>query len=266
MKQENLSYLVNTLEILKFEALANGPLETAMKLGKERFNLKANIHEPDDTTDFNVKFSKKETTPGELGEYYFLNGIDTTHVQRGKEPVQYEFTVFAQRGYNAYQMRNLMQGRSVYSTYYDNKNGRQVELYRRIDFTAKDENGKYIMRTHYPENNGFSMENELKKLPLITNEEDFKKMVERLKDGERVTAIAKQGMNRERVFLEARPHNGNIAVFNERGERMIIADGRMRVHPEQQEQGMPEAAKQIMNGQQQDQQQQQQSQGRRKAG
>jgi len=256
---KNYLFLTNSLARLGFEGVFDQPLKTAMKLGRENIALQADLPNKDEHMLFTPKFSKNG------GDYYFLNSVEVTLSKKDLNPITHDFFLYQQKGYDIRQMKNMLEGRSVYSTYRDS--GRQVELYRRIDFTAKDERSNNMVRSTYVDKQRYNLEALLSKMPVqgMTNEEKFA-VIDALRNGDRVGVTVKQGNNRERVFMEATPHIGTITVFNAQGDKINISQNQLRLVGESQANALPDTTKKLIQSQEQQQEQgQQQQQSRRRA-
>ena len=256
---KNYSFLTNSLTRLGFDGVFDKPLKAAMTLGKPHIEMQAELQGKDEKMLFTFKFSQ------DGGDYYFLNNVETTLSKKEQNPITHDFFLYKQQGYNIQQMKNMLEGRSVYTAYRDEN--RLVELWRKIDFSAKDERGNNLVRSTYADSNKFNLETELGKLPVqgMTSQERVA-VISALKNGDRVGVTMKQGQNRERLFVEATPQLGVITVFNAQGDKVNIAQNQLRLVGEQQENKLPDATKQMIQSQQQQQENgQQQQQGRRKA-
>ena len=257
MEPKNFEYLTGSLTKLGFEGVFDKPLKAAMALGQKDFVLQANLDGKDESMLFAFKFAQNG------GDYYFLNNVVTTLTKKDMELLTHDFFLYKQQGYNIGQMKNMLEGRSVFAEF--RKDGRDVQLWRRIDFTAKDERNNNMVRTTYNNNNKFSLAEELGKLPVQNMSVPEKEaLIIALKNGERAVVTLKQGPNRERMFVEATPHLGVISVFNTEGQKVTLSNNQLRVVTEGKE-NLPDVTKQIINAQQQqkDQQTQQQSRGRK---
>ncbi len=256
---KNYLFLTNSLARLGFEGVFDGPLKTAMKLGRDNIALVADIQGKDETIVFTPKFSKNG------GDYYFLNSVEVTLSKKDSHAITHDFFLYQQKGYDIRQMKNMLEGRSVYSTY--RESGRQVELYRRIDFTAKDERGNNMVRATYVDKQRYNLEALLSKMPVqgMTFEEKIA-ILDALRNGDRVGVTMRQGANRERLFLEASPHIGTITVFNAQGDKVNVSQNQLRLVGDGQTNTLPDTTKKLIESQEQRQENgQQQSQGRRKA-
>lgn len=252
MELKNYQYLTDSLTKLGFEGVFDKPLKAAMELGKPDFVLKANLEGKDEAMLFAFKFAQNG------GEYYFLNNVQASLTKKGQEPLTHDFFLYKQQGYNIQQMKNMLEGRSVYAEF--RKDGRDVQLWRRVDFTAKDERDNNLVRTTYNNNNKFNLIEEVSKLPVQNmNATEKEALLQALKNGERAVVTLKQGANRERTFIEATPHLGTISVYNMEGQKVSLANNQLRVVGDAtQGKNLPDTTKQIIASQEQGQGQQQQ--------
>ncbi len=212
MEQQNYDYLVNSFARLGFDGVFDDLLKTAMQLGKPNIELKAMDSGHDWKMNFAFQLSKKEG-----GEYYFLNNVKTTLNREGQPSKEHDFLLYNQQGYSIRQMKKMLEGKSVHTQY--RRENRDVELWRRIDFTAKDERGNNVVRTTYVDNSKFNLTAEINKLPVQMSAADKQTMEMALKNGESVTAIIRNGQNRDRVTIEATPHLNKLSLYDEKGEK-----------------------------------------------
>ncbi|MCK9403933.1 MAG: hypothetical protein M0Q26_11085 [Chitinophagaceae bacterium] len=258
MELKNYQYLTDSLTKLGFEGVFDKPLKAAMELGKPDFVLKANLEGKDEAMLFAFKFAQNG------GEYYFLNNVAATLTKKGQEPLTHDFFLYKQQGYNIQQMKNMLEGRSVYAEF--RKDGRDVQLWRRIDFTAKDERDNNLVRTTYNNNNKFNLTEEVGKLPVQNmNAAEKDALMQALKNGERAVVTLKQGANKERMFIEATPHLGTISVYNAEGQKVSLSNNQLKIVGDTtQGKNLPDTTKQIIASQGQEPGQGQQQQRSRK--
>jgi hypothetical protein len=226
MHQDNYVYLQDKLTALGFDGVFDQVLKANMALGQKQFELKAQSEMPEGTLLFTFDLSHAQKETQHPNEYYFLNSVLATLAKEGQETLQHKFMLFKQMGNHLDQMKNFMAGRSVFETF--QKNGRTVEVWRRIDFKAKDQYENSLMRPTYSDR--FSLEKELNKLPF--NKADVKEravIIAKLKDGDLVKADIKQGSNVETVSLIAMPHLGVINMINGKGEKVSINNNNLKV-------------------------------------
>jgi hypothetical protein len=253
MEMKNYVFLTESLTKLGFEGIFDKPLKTGMELGKPDFALSADLAGKDESMIFTFRFAQNG------GEYYFLNNVLATLIKKDQEPITHDFFLYKQQGYNIQQMKNMLEGRSVYTEY--RSQGRDVQLWRRIDFTAKDERGNNQVRTTYNNNNKFNIVDELGKLPVQNmSQQEKDALIIALKNGERAAATLKQGANRERMFIEATPHLSVLTVFNATGDKVTLANNQLRVISGSKQDNLPDTTKKLLTAQQQRVQQQQKEQ------
>jgi hypothetical protein len=256
MEQKNYQYLTDSLTKLGFGDIFNKPLKAAMELGKKEFVLKANLEGKDENMLFVFKFAQNG------GDYYFLNNIQAALNRKDGVSAVHDFFLYKQQGYDLQQMKNLLEGRSVYTEF--RKDGRTVELWRRIDFTAKDERGNNLVRPTYNNNGQFNIAEKVNELPVQgMNAAEKQALIAALKNGERVTVTLKQGANKEKMFIEATPHLGTISVFNLEGQKVSLSNNQLKVVSDTtQAKPLPDTTRQILNSQAQQSEGQQQNQQR----
>ena len=264
MHQDNYVYLLDRFTQLGFDGAFDKVLKAEMALNVPEFSLKAQTVIPEGNLvfEFNLAQSKKETQHPQ--DYYFLNNVKATLTKEGQPEKSHTFLLYKQQGFPHDKMKNFMAGRSVFDQF--RKDGRNVEVWRRLDFGSLDQYNNTIMRPTYKE---FDLEKELNKLPFNRNDAKERELITKaLKNGERVSVELKQGPNIERMSLIAMPHLGVINVMNMQGEKVSIANNQLRVIGKDETPELSEAAKNLIQSQQQQQgegQQQGQQQGRRKA-
>lgn len=247
MHQDNYVYLQDKLTALGFDGIFDQVLKANMALGQKQFEMKAQSEMPEGTLLFTFDLSHAQKETQHPNEYYFLNSVLATLTKEGQETLQHKFMLFKQMGNNIDQMKNLMAGRSVFETF--QKNGRTVEVWRRIDFKSKDQYENTMMRPTYDR---FSLEKELNKLPF--NKTDVKEramIIAKLKDGDLVKADIKQGSNIETVSLIAMPHLGVINMLNAKGEKVSINNNNLKVIGKEDKPGLSETTQKLTDANQQ---------------
>ncbi|MES2329685.1 MAG: hypothetical protein V4539_08790 [Bacteroidota bacterium] len=262
MHQDNYIYLLDRFTQLGFDGTFEKVLKAEMVLNIPEFALSAETNVPEGklVLDFNLAQSKKETQHPK--DYYFLNSVKATLSQEGQPEKVHTFLLYKQQGYHHDKMMNFMAGRSVHEQF--RKDGRNVEVWRRIDFNSLDQYKNTIMRPTYKE---FDIAKELNKLPF--NKADTKEkeiMLKALKNGDKVSVELRQGSNIEKMSLVAMPHLGVINIYDTKGEKVSIANNQLRVIGKEEKPELSQTTKDLVQSQQQQQQQgqqQQQRQGRR---
>ncbi|MDB5209556.1 MAG: hypothetical protein JWQ30_383 [Sediminibacterium sp.] len=222
--EKNYDYLVNAFDKLGFGGVFEQPMKAAMLLGKPEFEIGA-------TLDFGksekMGFDFKLNTV-DAGDYYFMNNVKTVLSRENKPDIVHDFFLYKQQGYDIMQMKNMLEGRSVCTEF--RKDGREVELWRRIDFTAQDERGNNLVRSTYAKDARFNLNIELGKLPMVNmTAADKEAILTGLKNGDRVAVTLKNGSNWESSFLEAMPHLGGIGILNAKGEKVGMSNSQLRI-------------------------------------
>jgi len=260
MHPENYSFLQDRFTALGFDGTFDKLLKAEMTLGIPAFSVAAKDVTQDGNImfEFNLAQSKNETSHPK--DYYFLNSVKATLSKEGQENKVHTFMLYKQQGFHADKMKNLMTGRSVHEQF--RKEGRNVEVWRRIDFGSLDQYQNTIMRPTYK---NFDIEKELSKLPFIKIDQKEREMlVKALKDGNDISVNLKQGSNIEKMSLIAMPHLGVIHVFNGQGDKVSIANNQLRVIGKEESQSIPETTQKMMEAGQQQKPEGQQQQGQRR--
>jgi hypothetical protein len=260
MQLENYDYLTKALAKLGFDGVLDDPLKTAMALGTPEIKLSAQLDlKEGQNMQFDFFFKHKEEN-----DRYFLNNVFTTLNKPNVEPIAHDFFLYRQQGYDIREMENMLKGRSVF-TQYKNESGETVQLWRQIDFTAKDERGNNLVRSYYNNDNKFNLDEQLKKLPFTgISREERDSILNALKRGDQVPAVLKQGVGKEAMYLVASPDSRSIQVYNQQGVKVSIANNHLRVISEGKDaKQLPGTTKDILGAQQEQGQQQQQSRSRR---
>jgi hypothetical protein len=224
MELRNYQYLTeDVLPQLGFSGTFDAALKTKMELGMKDFELKAKSVENETEMSYALTFRKGE------GEYYFLNQVKATRVDKGMEPVEQTFSLFKQRGYGATEMKNMLrEGASVYKTF--RKDGQTVGRWTRLDLTKTGENGNHPVKSYYDNTTGFNLVRELSKLPIINaSQEEKELLIKSLQSGDRASVSMKQNGQRERMYIEATPYLGRLALYNAKMEKISLTNTNLQV-------------------------------------
>lgn len=241
MEQKNYEYLCDSLTKLGFEGVLDKALKAALQLDRKEFDLRVQMTNGERDLNFVFKFERKEE-----GAFHFLNNVIASCKKENEPVLTHDFFLYRQQGYDMREMVNMLEGRSVQTEF--RRDGRNVELWRRIDFTGKDERGNNLLRTTYINNNKFNLSLELNKLPVQgLNNEEKQMLLMALKKGDAVSVVVKQGNNKEKVNLAALPHLGIIGVFNAQGERISLQNNMLKVVGPEETNTLSESTKQMVN-------------------
>jgi hypothetical protein len=241
MEQKNYEYLCGSLDKLGFAGVFEKALKAALQMEKKQFELKSQMSNGGRELNFVFKFEQREE-----GAFHFLNNVVATSKKADQPEVTHDFFLYRQQGYNLREMVNMLDGRSVHTEF--RRDGRNVELWRRIDFSAKDERGNNLLRTTYVNSNKFNLNTELVKLPIQgLSAEDKQLLISSLKSGDMVSVVVKQGNNREKVDLVALPHLGVIGAYNAQGERISLQNNMMKVVMPDEQPALSESTRQMVN-------------------
>lgn len=243
MDDKNYAYLQEKLTIMGFDGIFDNALQTKLKLGVSPFTLKAENTIPEGTVSYTIELGQSKNETQHPKEFYFLNNVSVELTKEGEEKKDHKFLFYKQNGDTHERMANQMAGRSVFESY--PKNGRMIEYWKRIDFSApRDQYENTITRTTFADK--FNVERVLNKLPLSKSDPKEKaNIIAALKDGEKVMVDVKYGATTERMSLIAMPHLNAIHVFNAQGNRVTFANNQLKVLEGQEKQAVPQNAESL---------------------
>ncbi|MGB8190462.1 MAG: hypothetical protein WCF67_01025 [Chitinophagaceae bacterium] len=212
MNLKNYHYLTESLEKLGFGEALNNALKTKMELGFDEIELKAKTKFAADEMAYSLKFSKGKTdVQGE--RFYFLNKIKATLTKQNEQPMEQEFALYKQRGYNAKEMFNLMDKRPVYKIF--RREGENVGRWVKLDFSNKDENGNALARPYYDNVTNFNLSREVGKLNLtFVDQKEKEQLLRDLQNGDRVSVTIRQNGMNEKAYLAVAPQIGGLVLYN----------------------------------------------------
>jgi hypothetical protein len=224
MTDDNYVFLTKALEKIGFETELHRMLLTEMKLDRPEFSFQMAKSLGEASMKFDIHFVKSDKI-----DRYYIKDINSTLSRNGAEDATHNFQLYKSQGYDTREMKNMLEGRSVFAEY--TKDDRLVQLWRQIDFMAKDEYKNNVVRSYYNNNNKFDLGAELGKLPFNgkVTRDDKEMMLNALKRGDIVTTVLRQGANVETMYLIAAPDVRAIQVFNKQGDRVSISDNQLRV-------------------------------------
>lgn len=224
MELRNYQYLTeDVLPQLGLAGVFDAALKTKMELGLKEFDLKAKAKENDTEMIYAPKFAKSE------GDYYFLNLVKATRVDKEMEPFEQTFFLYKQRGYSAQEMKNMMRdGGAVYKTF--RKDGQTVGRWSMLDRNKTLESGNHPVKSYYDNTTGFNLVRELSKLPIVyTSQEEKELLLKSLQSGDRAAVSLKQNGQRERIYIEAAPNLGRFIQYNAKMEKVNLTNTNLQV-------------------------------------
>ncbi len=240
MVQKNLDYIIE--RVLPNLGFGEVPIENALSA---RMAL--------DLPSFAIHLSKKDNSNNEMkyelkfdksGEMYYLNAINAELKKPNAEPIKNEFRLYNQRGFNADQMKNLLEGRSVYR-YFINKEKQRVGVWSHLDFNTTNENGNPLLRQSYENSMNFNLASALSALPNFNATQQEKEiLMKSLQDGDLTSISLKRGGVREIIYLEAAPHKNMLVAYNSNMEKIELT--RSTMHVVQNEKVIPETTKRMI--------------------
>jgi hypothetical protein len=136
MHQDNYVYLLDRFTALGFDGAFDKVLKAEMTLRIPAFTLEAKTDIPEGKLSFVFDLAQSKGETQHPKDYYFMNSVTATLATDGQEPKVHTFLLYKQQGFHHDQMKNFMAGRCVFEQF--RKDGRDIELWRKIDFGNKD--------------------------------------------------------------------------------------------------------------------------------
>lgn len=220
---ENYSFTADSLEnTFKLGPVFNDDLYKAMKEGKTEFDFAADIKMKDtgEWIRVNPRFEEIETQKGKM---IVVQGIRASLLDdKDKPTVSHDFQVFGKNGFDANQMRNALEGRSV-RHFRKSQNDNVYPAYLQLDLTGpKDEHGnfKQVITPEFrlKDYDPAALLSQVG-LPKNYDKKALENLNKRLENGDLVP-IPKRGSNNQlEVFhLFAMPEKSALATIDEKGE------------------------------------------------
>lgn len=259
MNAENYQYLTEeVLPRLGFSQVLDDQLLSKMKIGSDTITLNAIGNFGKDGNDkmeyvFQLEYNKE-------ADRYYLNAIKGTLTKENEQPLTHNFSLFAQKGYNAEEMYGMLDNRFVYKE--TRINGETLGRWSKVHPTMKDEDGNSILRSLYDRTTKFSLVVELGKLPLVNmSQADKEALIRDLQQGDPncLATIKKPDGSREKVSLVARPDVGTIYMYDKEGKRISLGESKIQgmekkfvVKDDSSKKGIPSITAKIMEKAQSD--------------
>jgi hypothetical protein len=230
MNGENYQYLTEeVLPRLGFPQALDDQLLTKMKKGGDTITLEAIGNFGKDGKDrmeyaFHLEYNKET-------DRYYLNAIRATLTKENEQPLTHNFSLFAQKGYNADEMYNMLDGRFVYREFNNRVTGDNLSRWSKVDPVRKDEDGNSILRSLYDNNTKFNLVVALGELPLTyMSQTDKEKLIRDMQQGDpnSLVTIRKPDGSRQTVTLLARPDVGAIYMYDKEGKRLMLEEKRIQ--------------------------------------
>ncbi|HRN47511.1 MAG TPA: hypothetical protein PLS00_00105 [Niabella sp.] len=178
--------------------------------GYPRFKLHTSSYlNKDERLDYELSVVKNHSGIYELRGY--KASLYSEDQPGGKK--EYYFSLSSGHEFNSRQAYNLLSGRSV----------QQQGVWRQLDFTDKHPDGSYRMKAFHP-GYGFDLEKNVKLLlgrGGVDNEET-KKLLEDLKNGEQVAVVLRKNGMEKYLFIEANPQFTALNIYNETHNKISL--------------------------------------------
>lgn len=222
MNQQNLEYLKERLFYLGFAEKLNAKLEENIKAGTEKFQIpfSAEFKQGDKkaVVEYSVDFSKSKKND----DMYFINKYQAT--LKGEDPSKdktHLFYIDKGNGVAAKEAFNMLEGRAVLKTMFD-KEGEKYKQWQQLNFGAKDKHDNNVVDTFH-EKYGFNLDKALTRHPIKELEDPQRKaeLIRSLEKGNRPQVTIKIDDKEHKMFLEARPADRRVNVFDENGVKQF---------------------------------------------
>ncbi|GEP94531.1 hypothetical protein [Chitinophaga cymbidii] len=227
MNGENYVFLTEqVLPRLGFGGVLDDELFAKMKKGGDSIILNATGTFGSDQMKYDLELVKKD-------DRYYLNNISATISRENEDPQTHKFSLYAQNGYTADEMYNMMNKADGHLFVYREfmKEGERVGRWSTIDLTRKDDNDNGILRSYYDNTTHFNLVVELGKLPLQNlSRDDKEKLISEMKQGNPGMAVVKKPDGvKERVSLIAKPNIGVIEVRDKEGQKIKFEQNKGKI-------------------------------------
>lgn len=226
MNTENYFYLTeNVLPRLGFAEVFDEKLMTMMNLDLETINLKAKVTDDRGEFTFTVVLEKPDRNEEvlEKDRLYFANRIVGEFQKNGeKTSYKHTFGLYKQYGFNADEMKNLLNKNFVHVEY--KKDNRFEGAWKCIDFGWTNEQGEHRMKTIRDSNIAWDIVKDISKIPFSNSvsQDDKEGILKKLYAGDHVPVFVKVNGNKELCTLRANPRNVHLELYNKNGDRMVI--------------------------------------------
>lgn len=221
MNDENVKFLKDSLFYLGFGDKLNEQLLTNMEAQKPEFNLQFSKEqavpgrETSDKMQYELHFKK-----GKEVDMYFFNSYTAKLTDKNNENKEQLFYVNKNKGVTTKEAYNLLSGRAINKNLI-NKEGERYNAWLQLDFSKKDDHGKYM--THvYHEKHKFSLSESLAQLPIKGKEQGYSEsLLYSLKKGNLTPVTFTKEDKEFKRLLAANPQYKNIDVYDEKGNHLF---------------------------------------------
>lgn len=223
MNEQNFDYLKNQVKYSGFGDSLEAPLKEQILTGEASFTLKHQADFGGDRVNADLHFRKSTST-----DMYFFNKYDLSLTKAGqdKPAIHQTFYVGKENNITLKEGYNLLDGRSVNKDLV-NKDQEKYNAWVQLDFKQTDEKGNFKLK-QFHENYGFDLNKILETLPIkeLTNPEDFNRLTDSLKKGNRQSVTFEIEGGEQLRFIEASPQFKSLHVYDSKHRRTSQAQVR----------------------------------------
>lgn len=211
MNEQNFDYLKNQVKYSGFGESLETPLKEMIQKGEPEFSLKHQAEFSSDTVNAELHFKKSSMT-----DMYFFNKYELSLTKQGQdEPaINQTFYIGKDNNITLKEGYNLLDGRSVNKDLV-NRDQEKYNAWVQLDFKETDNQGNFKLK-QYHENYGFDLNKALEKHPIkeLSNTEDFSRLQESLKKGNRQSVTFQIQGGEQKRFIEANPQFKNLNIYD----------------------------------------------------
>lgn len=208
--QKNNQALYDQVQRIGFKDLSN-QIDHQIKQGQEQFSIPISYYiNEKERLDHEVSFSKDQS-----GQYQF-DGYKTT-LQNESKPDENRSQYFKLQEGNSVdtiQAYNLLAGRAV----------QKEKSWIQLDLNDKDATGNHRIK-EFHSGFGYDLEKAVQQLPLkeSSNKNEANKLMDDLKQGNRLPVTLIKNGNEHRFYIEANPQFKSVNIYDEHSRKITLA-------------------------------------------
>ncbi|CAA9202956.1 hypothetical protein FLACOL7796_04538 [Flavobacterium collinsii] len=208
--QKNNQALYDQVQRIGFKDLSN-QIDHQIKQGQEQFNILVSYYiNEKERLDHELSFSKDQS-----GQYQF-DGYKTT-LQNESKPEEHRSQYFKIQGRNSFdtiQAYNLLVGRAV----------QKDRSWIQLDLNDKDATGNHRIK-EFHSGYGYDLEKAVQQLPLkeSSNKNEANKLMDDLKQGNRLPVTLIKNGNEHRFYIEANPQFKSVNIYDGHSRKITLA-------------------------------------------
>lgn len=216
--EDNIKHLQSGMFYLGFTDKYNEEIAAKMKTNEPSFTISPETP----AANFEIEFKR-----GEGQEWMNIAGHRAT-LNEAPDKTQY-FSVFKNKGTTAREAVNLLEGRAVQKTRW-NDEGEKYEVWQQLDFSKKTERGNYETNS-FSQKYGFNIEASFKQIDFAKPMPEW--TLGAIKKGDEITGIVTIDKTETEVKLIANPAYRVIEGQSADGTRLFVASSKAMLTGEQ---------------------------------